>query len=114
MWVSDLSSATRLSYLPQQRLSTLQEHRSVRIDVCISTAPKKSSPRLDKSCKKTGFGLRLSEGSFPFMMGECFACQHGDTFGAFGLSAFEGIEDGLLFYLLETALFKETANRLTF
>lgn len=115
MWVSDLlSSATRLSYLPQQRLSTLQEHRSVRIDVCISTAPKKSSPRLDKSCKKTGFGLRLSEGNFLFMMGECFACQHGDTFGAFGLSAFEGIKDGLLFYLLETALFKETANRLTF
>lgn len=64
--------------------------------------------------KKLVFGLRLSEGNFPFMMGERFACQHGDTFGAFGLSAFEGIKDGLLFYLLETALFKETANRLTF
>lgn len=63
MWVSDLtSSATRLSCFPQRRLSTLQEHCSVRIDVYISTAPKKSSPRLDKSCKKTGFGLRLSKG----------------------------------------------------
>lgn len=101
MWVSDLmSSATRLSCLPQQKLSTLQEHCSVRIDVYISTAPKKSNPRLDKSCKKTGFGLRLSEGNFPFIMGECFACQHGDMFGAFGHSAFEGIKDGLLFYLL--------------
>lgn len=105
MWVSDLmSSAARLSYLPQQRLSTLQEHCSVRIDVYISTAPKKSSPRFDKSCKKTGFGLCLSEGNFPFMMGECFARQHGDTVSAFGHRAFEGIKDGLLFYLLETAL----------
>lgn len=115
MGVSDLtSSATRLSCLPQRRLSALQEHCSIRIDVCISTAPKKSSPRLDKSCKKTGFGLRLSEGNFPFIMGECFACQHGGMLGAFGHRAFEGIKDGLLFYLLETALFKETANRLTF
>lgn len=48
------------------------------------------------------------------MMGECFARQHGDTVSAFGHRAFEGIKDGLLFYLLETALFKETANRLTF
>lgn len=115
MWVSDLtSSATRLSCLLQQRLSALQEHCSIRIDVYISTAPKKLSPRLGKSCKKTGFGLRLSEGNFPFIMGECFACQHGGTLGAFGHSAFEGIKDGLLFYLLETALFQETANRLTF
>lgn len=98
MWVSDLtSSATRLSCLPQWRLSTLQEHSSVRIDVYISTAPKESSPRRDKSCKKTGFGLGLSEGNFPFIMGECFACQHEGMFGAFGHSDFEGIKDGLLF-----------------
>lgn len=73
MWVSDLlSSATRLSYLPQQRLSTLQEHRSVRIDVCISTAPKKSSPRLDKSCKKTGFWLAFIGREFPIHDGRAF------------------------------------------
>lgn len=53
------------------------------------TSPKKSSPSLGKSCKRAGFGMRLSERNFPFIIGECFACQHGVTANAFRCSALE-------------------------
>lgn len=45
-----MSFATHLSYFSPRRLSTLQKHRNVRIDVYSSTDPRKSSPPLDKSC----------------------------------------------------------------
>jgi len=83
--------ATRLSYFPLQSLSALRKHCGIRIDVYSSTAPKKSSPPLDKSCKKTGFGVRLSEGDFPFIIGECFPCQCGDPSVAFRRSAVKGV-----------------------
>lgn len=35
--------------------------------------------------------MSLSEGNFPFIIRECFACQHGDTSDAFGRSVFKGI-----------------------
>lgn len=46
--------------------------------------------------KKNGFGVHLSEGNFPFIIGECFACQGGDKSDALGRGAFRGLEDGLV------------------